>query len=513
MAAAQQPNILLLIADDYGVDQSRLYTETAAAPTPNIAALAQRGVTFDHLWASSSCSPTRATLLSGQIGFRNGVSWVIASGAPGIGMDDRLDTPHYLPKLLNAQGYDTGLIGKWHLSRTNPDDPIQAGFDFWTGTLRSFGSGLGAPADSVAAYWNTNLAVNRCEDGTCETINFPEPPFAWPVPAEFHQNYKTTWEVDRALEWIGQRDNPWFLWLAFQSPHVPLQLPPEALVDANLVAEVKDELGDYEAGYWAKMREDPEIAKIVYHAMVSALDTEIGRLLDSIDLSNTWVIFFGDNGTVASLAEPNVVPPGHGKGSEFEGGINVPFVVAGPGITSAGWRSPVLTTVPDIYSTVLTMAGADVDDQGHPVTATRHAQIDGRSLLSVITEGAQNVYGREYVVNNSHMFPHTNPVLARGQGFVPVGDTEVIREQQYKLHRNTLMNDVTGFSCVEDPQPSTDNPLACDVTGRVKSFALYDMIADPLETNDLLAGGAENLTEAQRAAYIRLRKALTENTY
>lgn len=516
IAAAQQPNILLLIADDYGIDQSRLYTESAATPTPNITELAENGVTFDHLWSSHLCSATRATLLSGQYGFRNGVPWVVRTAEFRLGLDEQLDAPHYLPKLVSDQGYETGMIGKWHLSTDDPDGPLQAGFDFFAGTLDSFGNGQGASLDSIAAYWGTYLEYHQCEDGRCEALEFPQPPVAWPVPNEFHSNYRTTWQVDRALEWITERENPWFLWTAFQAPHTPLQLPPEHLVDDELVAAVERRLGAYEAGYWAKVDADIDVAKLVYYSMVSALDTEIGRLLDSIDLSNTWVVFIGDNGTIGQVGERDLLPPGHNKGNHFEGGLNVPFVVAGPDLHNAASRTSVLAHTSDIYATVLAMAGAEVDSAGKPVAATRHAQIDGRSLLPVIMEGAESVYGRRYVLNNSALYPYFNPALSADSPGFPRGPTveaEVIRDEQYKLHRRTVRNDITGFTCVDGPQPTEANPVPCDFMNRVKAFEFYDLLADPLELNDLLANGESSLNARQREAFSRLRERLSEEMY
>lgn len=204
-----QPNILFVIADDYGVDQSRIYSESAAAPTPGLEQLAERGLVFEHAWSSPFCSPTRATLITGQYSFNNGLSWVLNDSFPGsLGLDDRLESEHFLPKRVGALGYDTGMIGKWHLSSTDMNDPIRAGFDFWTGTLGSFSHGLGAPEESVAAFWGTNLQTIRCEGDACEPLSFPRPEVGWPVPEEFHHNYRPTWAVNQAIDRISERESP-----------------------------------------------------------------------------------------------------------------------------------------------------------------------------------------------------------------------------------------------------------------------------------------------------------------
>ena len=512
--ASEKPNILLLIADDYGVDQSRLYTKSAA-PTPNIEALAADGVVFESLWAASSCSPARATLLTGQLGFRkgNGVPWVIAGGDPRMGIDSRLDEPHYLPRLLGEFGYDTGLVGKWHISSSAPTDPIRAGFDFWAGTLGSFGRGDGAPQESVAAYWGTTSELFQCYGDQCDAVPLPTPPAGWPVPAEYDQNYRTTWEVDRAIDWLEGREDPWFLWMGFQSPHSPLQLPPEKLVAPELTEKIKAKLGAYEAGFWAKVADDRATSSLVFQAMVSALDTEIGRLLDSIDLSNTVVIFIGDNGTIGQVAHPRLVPRRHAKGSQFEGGLNVPFVFSAPGVSEKGSRSAVLTHISDIYATALDLAGSAVDENGRPEAATNLVEIDGLSLVPHVFDGEPGVYGRRYVVSSRMTYSWANPKFPGRLRFVPGAEGDVIRDERFKLHRRTVSHPGTGFVCLQDPQPSEENPVPCDTSQRVKEFSFYDLAEDPQEKVDLLAGGIEELTDNQREAFERLNKALSEVTY
>jgi arylsulfatase A-like enzyme len=244
--------------------------------------------------------------------------------------------------------------------------------------------------------------------------------------------------------------------------------------------------------------------------MVSALDTEIGRLLDNINLTNTYVIFIGDNGTIPELTEPHLVPPGHAKGSHFEGGIRVPFVFSGPNLENPGSRTPVLTQTSDIYATVLALAGAEINTKGHPVMATEHVNIDGRSLLPVVQNGEKTVYGRQYVMRNSTIYPWMNPAFPPKRGSVEWKEGETIRDERYKLHRMTLMNQKNGFTCLKDPQPSKNNPVPCDITERAKAYTLYDLNSDPLEKNDLLVDGEGGLNDRQTAAYHRLKQALVE---
>ena len=505
----KQPNILLLIADDFGVDQSPQYTD-GVTPMPSIESLAQSGVTFENIWSSPLCSPTRATILSGQHGFNSGFSWVIPGTFPELGFDDRLDSPHFLPRMVREQGYETAMIGKWHVSSTDLSDPIQTGFDYFSGTIGSFGVNDGVPKDSIAAYWNTTSRIAECRGAECAILEFSTPPEGWPVAPEFHPNYRTTWEVDQALAWTAGTSKPWFVWLGFQSPHTPLQLPPRTLVDPGIADAVIEYLGAYEDGFWVKVDdEDDELRRLVYSAMVSALDTEIGRLLSNIDLENTLVIFVGDNGATTPVADPALVPPRHAKGSLYEGGINVPFVINGPEIKTPGSRSKVLGHTSDIHATILAAAGATIDENGQPTPV-----IDGRSLLNVVTDGTESVYGRQFVFSNNYIIPGVNPAFpVEGQPSGPPLEGEAVRGARYKLIRLTSRDRTTGFRCSSGPQPSADNRVPCGVSDRVKELQLYDLAEDPLEMNDLLANGESELTAEQVEAFSRLHRALTEATY
>ena len=500
--AGAAPNVLLVIADDYGFDKSSLYVSGEhVPPTPVIEALAREGVTYDNVWSSPSCSPTRATMLTGQFGSRNGVTGVITP--PLEGLANRLDYPHYLPRELGELGYDTGMVGKWHLTRTG-DGPVRAGYDFFVGRPRSFGAGAGAPEDSIGAYWGGYLETWRCAPA-CEQVIFPESPRPAPVPDRLHGNYMTTWEVDQALGWISERANsPWFLWLAFQTPHAPLQLPPEHLVDSGLRERIEGHFGNYEAGLWVQEREDPVGGRLVYSAMVSAMDTEIGRLLEAVDLEKTVVIFLGDNGTVASLADSAIVPGRRGKGSLYQGGIHVPMVIVGPSIEDRGRRSGALAHTSDIFSTVLGLAGADMGPGGVPAPIPREVVIHGRSLAATLR--GEPVPGRRYILAEGGAFAG-NPAWDEQPRFGGREST-AIRNDRYKLMQATVPDENSGFICIDGPQPTVDDPVPCGRDERVKSYELYDLLNDPRESNDLLANGTDALGPDVRAVFEELRDAV-----
>jgi arylsulfatase A-like enzyme len=149
------------------------------------------------------------------------------------------------------------------------------------------------------------------------------------------------------VEWTGEQQKPWFLWLAFNAPHTPFHLPPANLHNRELSGTVSD-ITDNPLPY--------------YFAAIEAMDTEIGRLLDSLDeetRTNTIVIFVGDNGTPAQVAQ-SPYSRRKAKGSLYQGGINVPLFVSGPGITRVNERETALVNTTDLFATIAALAGVNV---------------------------------------------------------------------------------------------------------------------------------------------------------
>ncbi|MEM8539639.1 MAG: sulfatase-like hydrolase/transferase [Pseudomonadota bacterium] len=311
---AANPNILLIIADDMGLDASRCYDVGAQqASMPNLEALGANGLVFDNAYAQPTCSPTRATIMTGQYGFRTGVG---APVAPDGSDDLDPDTPTLFDALAPT-GYATNVIGKWHITGRDMgyDLPQQMGVSDYFGLFYG----------GVQDYFNWTAVENGQE-----------------VQIE---DYATTVLTDRAIGWIEEQESPWFLWLAYNAPHSPFHLPPSDL-------HTFDDLPSDEAS----IDENP---LPYYQAMLEALDTEMGRLLSSLsdeERANTIVMFIGDNGT------PNQVLNGlygdhRAKATLYDSGTHVPLIVSGPDI-SAG-RTDAFTNTTDLTATIAGMAGAD----------------------------------------------------------------------------------------------------------------------------------------------------------
>jgi len=351
----ETPNILLIIGDDMGNETLSCYgLNSDTAKTPTLDDLCTNGVRFDNFWSQPVCSPTRATMLTGRYGFRTGVgrptgdrgamgdfpepppkpAAAPAEPPPREGGRRRENAPtdwglplseFTLPLAFRANsqlGYATAAIGKWHLSDARNGwerHPNLVGFDHFAGLIRGFPS----------SFFTWNKAVNGEWSG--ET------------------GYAPTDKSNDAIDWIKSReDRPWFLWFAFNLPHTPLHLPPRELWRSDY-SEIDPQ---------ANPQDGDQV--MYFDAMIEAMDAEIERLLASLSpevRANTYVIFMGDNGSGGRTVRP---PFGQGraKGSIYQGGINVPLIVTGPGV-AAGAASSALVNSTDMFDTILEMAGID----------------------------------------------------------------------------------------------------------------------------------------------------------
>jgi len=300
-----QPNILLIISDDLGVDASNGYHAiNSTLTTPNLDNLRNSGITFENAWASPVCSPTRSNIISGKYGTKTGVL-----GVPGILSTDHTSIFKAVEALTNG-AYADAVFGKWHLGpNNNRDHPADHGVDYFGG---SFGG-------AVQDYFDWAKTTNGVMSNVTE--------------------YATTHFTNDAINWINSQNQPWLVSMSYTAPHTPLHVPPESMYTINNTGN------NYRK----------------YLAMIESLDFEIGRLLDNIPtdvLDNTIIIYIGDNGTPSSLLQD--YPDGHGKGFLYQGGVRVPMIVAGAGVTRQGEREPALVHATDIHATILELVGADL---------------------------------------------------------------------------------------------------------------------------------------------------------
>jgi len=377
---SQSPNILLIIADDLGVDALNGYNIGTLKPTtPYLDSIRNSGLKFSNAWSSAVCTPTRAGMMSGMYGSKNGVKTT-----PG-----NLDTTYtsLFKALKNSNpSYSAAVIGKWHISHpTNAMHPIWHGVDHYMGMLTG----------SVMSYDNWNKTENNITTNST--------------------NYITSDFTDDAINWIDNQNNPWFLWLAHVAPHTPLHIPP--------------------ANMYTQPSTNSPIKK--YMAMIESLDYEVGRLLNSLtptEKTNTIIIFIGDNGTPNNLLQD--YPANHGKQTLYQGGIYVPMFISGYGVTRIGETENALVNVIDIYASILEISGTNLPGGIYNSLSFKHL------LASSVLPKRQ--------FNFSEL--DTNQTFVNTQGFT-------IRDSTYKLIEY--------------------------YTGQQEMF---NIINDPLETNDLLLG-------------------------
>jgi arylsulfatase B len=423
-SAAEPLNVLFVLLDDVGVDKVGAWgAGPGAGPTPVIDALVAEGVAFRNASAMPLCSPTRVSTLTGRLPGRTGVGDAVKwNGAAGPFTPDP-GASVSLPELVSRSGWATAAVGKWHICQESDDDPFGNpptwGFDVHVGSIANMNYDGG---DYFA--WTQNTAW----DG-----GHAQEPAA---------GYLTTRQVDDALAAIDAfGDTPWFVWLALSAPHKPLHVPPDHLHTQ----------GDLEGAG------DPEL----FRAVMEAADTELGRLLASLPRQTrqrTVVIVMGDNGTYKSAMEPPFGVDKHHKNHVYEGGTNVPLVVAGPGVAS-GW-SDALVSCTDIYATVAELAGLSVP----PGSAE-----DSLSFARSLTDPAGPGRRRTMVVEK---------FTPNGFGLA-VDWQKAARDGRYKLVR---LNSFT------------------------QEF--YDLQADPHEQDNLLGLGTPPLTAPQQAAFAKLIQVL-----
>lgn len=302
MMAAEKTNVLLIIADDMGVDAINGYGVGTDLPlTPHIDSLRASGVTFTNTWATPVCAATRASLITGKYGVNNEVNTL-----PG-NLKPKHKTIFTEISELDSE-YSTSLIGKWHLAKAkNPNHPISHGVGEYMGVL----------GNGVDDYYNWLKVEDGVED-TCK-------------------EYVTSYLTDYAIDWIKEQSSPWFMWLAHVSPHSPYHDVPDHMATSA---------GSGPAGQ--------------YKRMIESLDYEVGRMFDSIPAdvwANTVVLFLGDNGTPGNVLQG--FPDKRGKQTLYQGGINVPFVVSGAGVTRQGEVEDALVNVSDFYVTIAQMIKGD----------------------------------------------------------------------------------------------------------------------------------------------------------
>lgn len=381
------PNVVLIVTDDQGYGDLG-GTGNPHLSTPSLDRLARESVVFDRFFVSPVCAPTRASLLTGRYHLRTG-TWGVTGGRETMRGDELT-----LAELLRVRGYRTGAFGKWHNGAHVPNTPRAQGFDEFFG----FRGG----------HWNLYFDTELERDGR-------------PVKTKGYIADVLTDEAVRFIE--GSRKGPFFCYLAFNTPHSPLQVPDE---------------------YYDSFRQkglDPTLASV--YGMVANIDANVGRLLARLDAlglrDDTIVMYLSDNGPAGDRY--NAGMRGR-KGSVHEGGGRVPFYLRWPARLQPGRVDRIAAHI-DVLPTLVDLLGLPAPDD---------RPLDGRSLRPLLEGRAEGWADRM-------LFTHQ----ARPDG-PPNTYPGAVRTQQYRL-----VNEGKGwqlFDMASDPGQATDvaaaNPSVVD---------------------------------------------------
>jgi len=391
-ADAGKPNIVYIVADDLGWKDVGFHGSDIR--TPSIDALAAGGARLEQFYAEPMCTPTRAAIMTGRYPLRYGLqTGVIPQGHTyGLATDEWL-----LPQALKEAGYETAIIGKWHLGHADPKYwPRQRGFDYQYGPLIGEIDYFTHKVDDAVDWYRDNEVV--VEEG-----------------------YSTTLLGDDAVKLIEGHDPevPLFLYLAFNAVHTPYQAP-QAYLDQY--ADIADP------------------SRKAYAASATAMDEQIGRVVAALEdrgmLDNTLIVFQSDNGGVRNAAFAGAItdmskvvlpadngPYREGKATVYEGGTRVVAFANWPGrITEGSTVNDMIHTV-DLFPTLVTLAGGDLG---------KSKPLDGIDVWETIAEGKPSP--RTEVVYN------IEPQRAG------------IRQGDWKLVWNTMLpQSVELFNIAEDP--------------------------------------------------------------
>jgi uncharacterized sulfatase len=410
----EKPNIILILADDLGGMDLPVYGNKFNE-TPNIDQLASQGITFNHAYAAPVCSPTRASIQSGQNTARVGIFDFI----PGHWRPyEKVTVPHhavqYLPteittigEMMKSAGYKTGYFGKWHLGYNEEHLPNNRGYD--------------------------------------EAYTYSGGGFYTP---HFRPEYKSTGNkrlsqvlTDMGIQFLNEnKDAPFFLFISHYDVHVQLD------ADRDLIDK-----------YLKKEKAPNYPCNAVYAAMIEHVDKSVGDIVSEVKglgmEENTIIIFFSDNGGVDNRFDNipllggesvNVYPEGHplqyiatsnvplraGKGTLYEGGIRVPLIVKWPGKIPPASKSDAIVSCVDFYPTFAELANTEVKQK-----------LDGESMLDALTGGSGN-QERE-IFTHYPVYHHEVPMSA-------------VRKGDWKIVQNLVEGEFELFNLKYDVNEMTD---------------------------------------------------------
>ena len=428
--AKPAPNIVLMLVDDLGWQDVKCYDVDEPSPmeTPHIDALAKRGVLFKNGYSPApTCAPSRCAIMSGVHPARAQKTHVVGGDPPSANDSTPLITPWYsgrmpaneltLAKILRQNGYATGHTGKWHMAKEHFSfpAPMDQGFDFTTHRsgydVRGVQSGM----------------KNRLEGFATSKDGDP-----YKLDAE---GFPTDPVTEGALDFMAEnKSKPFFLYYATWLVHTPIQSRSKALLE-KYCAKLGVDYPTNPEGWELEGQKNP-----YYCAMVESLDHYVGKLVEFLEttddprnpghklIDNTFIFFTSDNGGMeghpGEIITDNA-PLDKGKMSAKEGGVRVPFLVAGPGI-GGGQQSDVVVNGLDFYPTILSMAG---------IARPESKLLDGSDLFPLLTKDpsdASLVHGADGAPRKNMVWHYPHGGVTGYQSTLLSGDYKLIRNYTYE---------------------------------------------------------------------------------
>jgi arylsulfatase A-like enzyme len=467
-------NVLVIVLDDLGTDQLRMYgtdtgppqncaqTQVNTTPTPTLDVLKLTGVRFSRAYVNPLCSPTRAALLTGRYGMRTGVGAAIDRGTLNYTLPS---TEMFLPELIrdyNTRSYARGAFGKWHVADIDTQDAhaAQNGFETYKGAKGNLTSHFTWRKVTANGGEATSIATSSSETVT---------PAPGTPPSE--ETYDASVNRRDAVTWINAQTKPFFAYVCFNPPHLPFQVPPTNLLSKKTQAKLAS-LG-YETGESPApgVRTD---ATMLYHAGIEAIDREIFELLLAIapKLPRTMIVIVGDNGTPVEGVE-DVTLSGKVKRSLYEMGSRVPLLITGPlAWPNAGQTCRRVVSGVDLWRTVANFTGMSNSRVDNAIAAQGGVN-DSLSLIDLL----QNPQGPgPRTIAYSELFPNGTPPIPPGASWL-----RGMSDGNYRYMRRRVAGTITE--------------------------ELYDLAADPCNLTNLLLP-SHVLTPAESAARATMSAAM-----
>lgn len=385
---SKKPNIIIIVADDLGKTDISLYGKPQIQ-TPNIDSIGLKGITFTEGYITSPiCAPSRAGMLTGRYQQRFGFEYQPHDRYPKNRIEmfvyknfiatkdwlvaDQVEFPRFqdmvkngmppseimLSEILQKAGYRTCIAGKWHLGAGEHAIPINRGFDYQYGFYEAYSLYMADTSDKNIINqrhkdFSDPFIWGKGRSGNCAIRRNGEV-----IDEKFYLTDRIAEEANRFID--KNKENPFFLYVPFLAPHTPFQAT---------------------RAYYDKLEHITDRNKRVYNAMIWQLDDAVGSIISHLEaqglMENTIIFFLSDNGGATYTEATDNAPLKGGKFTNFEGGLNIPFMVRWDGRIKEGSRYAEPTVSMDIFSTALQLAGIEY---------TSDRKMDGVSLLPIFTD-------------------------------------------------------------------------------------------------------------------------------